>query len=191
MDDPEVNELWLLVLEQVERCRKEEEAAKTLHSSSREAAMVTRSGVHVAVSTLFDVRQPDGSSKVYWIKASKGSVGPRVDVKVMHHNSEEFWLPRIKEYHQEPIVVIDNVYYGVAKDSQRPGPGDGYGGRSFTIHVLNNAAAQKLQEAGLNIHRDAHLRWVLKTRNLWNGGRIPPVFRDRLPNNAKFISPEA
>jgi hypothetical protein len=145
---------------------------------------------------LADIELADGSCVAYFLEARVGGLlgpAPRLKVKKMFHSNEDFWENRIRTMPQNalPPLIIDNVYYTVKKDSIRPGQGDGFGGREFTIWVNDKKPFDVYTAAGLRTEFKAYPdhemcmgHRVLTTRNLWAGGTIPPVFRDRLPNNA-------
>jgi hypothetical protein len=73
-------------------------------------------------------------------------------------------------------VIIDGYCYGVGdKEPPRDGKGRvrgemwGFGGRRFDIEII--ATGQKFT-----------------THNLWGGGNIPERFREKLPDNARFLN---
>lgn len=92
-----------------------------------------------------------------------------VQVKNYFHNSEDYWEKRIEADEQFPhqAVVVDNIHYVVGSEAQPVGASRGHGGRKFRIRFFDGR--------------------LVTTTNLWHQGPIPPVFRDRLPNNAEFI----
>jgi hypothetical protein len=99
-----------------------------------------------------------------------------------YNASEWFWDPIVAELEAErtsgrrKTVVINHHCYAIAPDSSQPGSGDGFGGRRHDIEWLDDDG----QPTGE----------VTVTRNLWARGIVPPTYRDRLRDNARW-SPKA
>lgn len=72
----------------------------------------------------------------------------------------------IIEGQNDRCLTIDGDHY--MAQPENGGPPYGHGGRAFGIEMLKDGR-----------------RFV--ARNLWHQGKIPLRFRDRLPDNAKFI----
>lgn len=81
----------------------------------------------------------------------------------------EYWSEHIADYGPNSVIV-DNTHYWIGEE---PKPGEsrsflGHAGREFKIRF--------------NDGRE------VTTHNLWYQGPIPTRFRDRLQNNAEFVS---
>lgn len=70
-----------------------------------------------------------------------------------------FWAERLAQYINEDIFVIDGVCYSWGAEH-------GYGGRTFTVVYADGECAT--------------------AKGLWNGGTVPPEYRDAMPDNARF-----
>jgi hypothetical protein len=77
-----------------------------------------------------------------------------------------FWQEFVEYDRPEPRYIIEGEHYIVLPEEPRTSL-RGYGGKKFTIETDNGS--------------------ILFTTNLWHQGTVPEHFRDRLPNNAKFI----
>ena len=77
-----------------------------------------------------------------------------------------FWLKKITmlEEDENRRVIVNGQHYMVGANTSGP---LGFGGRKYTI-LFNDGR-------------------TIETRNLWFQGKISEKFRDRLPDNAKFI----
>jgi len=86
--------------------------------------------------------------------------------KRLHESSTcfycDFWLKLIGRKH---AVRINGTHY-MGRAGER---GDGHGGRTFRIRMLGTGEE-------------------FETSNLWCQGNIPPHFRERLPDNAEFVT---
>ena len=69
-----------------------------------------------------------------------------------------FWSRRMAQYFNGDIMVIEGTVYSW-------GPEHGYGGREFSILTDDGVTTQ---------------------RGLWNGGEVPPEYRDVLRDNASW-----
>lgn len=78
--------------------------------------------------------------------------------------TKKFWNNIVAE--KDEHIVVDGTCYAIA-----PAPINGfYGfdGRKFKIKMFDTGE-------------------VIETNNLWYQGKIPAEYREKLPNNAKFI----
>lgn len=82
----------------------------------------------------------------------------------------DFWRGYAAKTGDAKSIRINNEHYWLGK-ATKPGDANGYGGSWFTIK----------RDTGEEI----------KTCDLWHQGTIPEHFRQRIPNNAKFVKPEA
>lgn len=88
------------------------------------------------------------------------------DLQVCHNCS--FWMARLKESGPN-VVVANNIRYSIGRE---PGSGEnksflGFGGAKHEIEFKDGR--------------------VVISHNLWYNGEVPVHFRDRIPNNARFI----
>lgn len=89
------------------------------------------------------------------------------------------WEGKVERARRDPrrdpaVVVIDAHYYrigpeGGSRINPNGRPRFGYAGREFRIRK----------------HDDTEI----VTNNLWSGGRVPPEFRNSLPDTARFVGP--
>lgn len=79
--------------------------------------------------------------------------------------SNAHWNNQLKD--RTRAVVIKGEHYRIG-DAPYPQRGYGFGGSEFTI---------KMKDTGE----------VIKTRDLWHQGTVPPEYRDRLPDSASFV----
>lgn len=81
-----------------------------------------------------------------------------------------FWEGIIQDFNKsEKHIVVDGVKYTIGPEKTPEFGFRGYGGSLFIIKFLNSDR-------------------VTKTTNLWCQGDVPERFRERLPDNAKFIN---
>lgn len=77
-----------------------------------------------------------------------------------------WWLRRNSPH----VARIDGTHYYI-RPNDPDSPFQGFGGRQFFIYFPNDER-------------------TISTRNLWCQGDIPPRWRERLPDNAKFLTQE-
>ncbi|GHC38526.1 hypothetical protein GCM10010348_77350 [Streptomyces anthocyanicus] len=112
----------------------------------------------------YSVGQEDGSDKVYEITVS-------VEQSVDHN--DKFWGPGGTRDGDDPAkrVVVDGEHYMLGDDSPTfPKAYKGFGGRRFTIKFFDGR--------------------TITTGDLWYQGVIPSKWRERYPDNARFVRPE-
>lgn len=84
----------------------------------------------------------------------------------------DLWTDRITEAIEPGTVIVGGTYYGY--DPAAPVRGGnpsllGHAGRRFSILLADGS--------------------MVTTNNLWCGGSIPEHFRDRIPDNARWVDP--
>lgn len=118
----------------------------------------------------------DGSDRVDIITARMPSghsrmQEPSIEVRTSFSNNDEFWAPRADAYAKEEgshrIAVIEGQWLTIG-GVKYPARGDGFGGGHFRIKFNDGT--------------------VVDTRDLWSGGVIPPAWREKIPNNAEFLT---
>lgn len=159
--------LWDAVIAECNRIEKEEKANKTWHGSSRSSSFTDFN----SVGTILDIGQPDGTHRVYRVAAAIW--GRHRDIKVSvdrwYHNNEWYWEPMIAdEKLTQRRVVINGIHYIMGRNGAKPGQFNGFGGRRHDIEFFDGRK--------------------VTTYDLWYQGVIPPVFRDQLPDNARWAS---
>jgi hypothetical protein len=166
-----LDEAWQVVLDKCEEIKKTYLPA--LHGTNRDIARVSTDGR--SISTVLQIDLADGTSDVYFITAHVpwAGVGVRakrheVRVKRFTYDHGEYWESQITS-EPDRRVVIDNVHYRLGKNGSRRGPYNGFGGRRFDIEFFDGR--------------------VVTTYDLWHQGVVPPSFRDRLPDNARWAVP--
>ncbi|MDH2424851.1 hypothetical protein [Sphaerisporangium sp. TRM90804] len=128
--------------------------------TSRTAGEFTKDGATTHVTSVYTVSQPDGGSKAYAIT---------VTVSEGREDHDDYWGPGGFRDRDDPTrrVVIDGEHYLIGDGT---GPSRGFGGRRFDVEFFDGR--------------------TVATRDLWHQGVIPPKWRDRYPDNARFVKPE-
>lgn len=136
---------------------------------------------------IYSVAQGDGSSVIYRIEGHKNvpphktGLSDKVEIRVETwlDNHNRFWQDildrREKNLDRRVSVVIDNEHYMIGPETEDPKEFRGFGGREFVIELLT---------------LDGQVLQTVHTTNLWAQGTIPPAWRDRFPNNARFVTPQ-
>jgi hypothetical protein len=159
--------LWEAVV--AERSRISQSLRGQWASSTSEHAYFT--SAEDAASGLLHLRMLDGSSRVFRVVARRGWPSQEIEVTVdrWYHNDEEHWQGVLSEPLAANQVIIKAELYEIRPDAPADTPGYclGYGGAKHVIRF--------------------HDGREVTTRNLWHCGTVPPVFRDRLPDNASFV----
>jgi hypothetical protein len=141
------------------------ENVKPLHSG----------GKYVSVSCGFDTKEElEEHYKIPKWKCSK--CGGVVELSYHHRKQLEdkkmcfscdFWDSKVKS--KNGRVIINSECYYIKPDNPNA-MFKGHGGRSFKIRILDTGE-------------------VIHTKNLWNAGGVPDVFKNELPDNAEFMKP--
>jgi hypothetical protein len=126
----------------------------------------SRDGDASTVKTTLGVEQPDGTTKVYRITLT---VAESTD------DHDGLWGPRgradVADDNKPGMrVVIDANLYTIGDGHSSHGF-QGFGGREFHIEFFDGR--------------------TVTTRDLWHHGVVPPKWRERWPDNAKFVTPNA
>lgn len=79
----------------------------------------------------------------------------------------DLWSDRAAKIDDPNRVVVNGCMYTIGADTVGPG----FGGSEFKIKRFGSEE-------------------IISTRNLWHGGPIPAIFKDRIKDNAEFIRPE-
>jgi len=148
-------------------------------SHSRSTGYYTAVGVNVFGRCICSVRNDDGSSTVFDLEAYRNTNYPathergkvEVQVRTYRDDHDEFWGKQLRDCDDNTRVVVDHQHYRIVREP-RPGTSDhcrGFGGREHTVEFFDGR--------------------TVTTRNLWHQGVIPPAWRDRLPDNARFVQP--
>lgn len=176
-------DLWRTILSRVEQLPRG-------YGSSRSQAFYSETGFSITCLCLYTAGQGDGSDVVYHIEAHRdhrfmteseaGEVRVQINTYVDNHDS--FWAGKLKE-NSSRRVIVGGKYFSLGDETPYDGAlGRGFGGRRFKI---------KMNDAGSFTHKGRTRSWnageVIETTNLWSAGRIPPAWRDRLPDNAEFL----
>jgi hypothetical protein len=140
-----------------------EDLPRETGGTSRSVGDFTEDGLGgAAMRATFKVGQEDGSDKVYAITVA-------VEQSVDHN--DKFWGPGGRRDGDDLAkrVVIDGEHYTLGED--KPGyEWKGFGGRRFDIEFFDGRK--------------------VTTHDLWHQGTIPPKWRERYPDNARFVTPE-
>lgn len=154
------DKLWQAILAKVEEIQQEEG-----RRGSRDQGWLTSDGKQM--STILDIQKPDGSHRVFRIRAHHVPYGPaRIEMRVdrWFHNGEGFWEEQLSD--RTNAAVIDGHHYRVR--GRENAYSKGFGGRRHTIRFFDGRE--------------------VTTTDLWYQGVIPPAFRDRLPDDAEFVA---
>jgi len=87
-------------------------------------------------------------------------------------HSCHIWSSRIPLYKGKDVVVVEGMYYTISKNIGNPNRVNtmfaGHGGRLFKIKRFGSEE-------------------IIECNNLWCGGDVPEIFKDRLKDNAEFV----
>jgi hypothetical protein len=133
-------------------------------------------GTRIWSRCIANVHNGDGTDTVYDLDAYRCTRYPadtppgkvEITVRTYRDDHDEFWEKQLREDDPGNRVVIDHVHYWIVTDpgTDKPDHCRGFGGREHTIEFFDGR--------------------TIATRNLWHQGTIPPSWRDRLPDNARF-----
>jgi hypothetical protein len=163
--------LWQAVLAECERIKSEE---NPVGGTSRKMAYYADGWPRCA--TLLTIGRADGTTAVFFIEATGRQPGwsdpDRIDIHVSrsYHSSEDYWERQITDQ-PERRVVVGGVHYRLGQHGARPSDHNGFGGKRWDIEFTDGRK--------------------VTTHDLWYQGLIPPKFRDRLPDNARFVEATA
>ncbi|WP_436759413.1 hypothetical protein [Streptosporangium sp. V21-05] len=134
---------------------------KETGGTSRQIGEFTEDGARTTATSTYKVAQPDGTTKVYTLTLA-------VEQSVDEHDGR--WGPDSQADRSRPgaRVVVDAHLYEIGSASA--GGFRGFSGRRFDIEFFDGRTAT--------------------TRNRWDHGVIPPKWRERYPDNARFVQPE-
>lgn len=134
----------------------------------RSAALICADGW--SVSSILGLRMADGTTKVYEVSArfyarsgiEVSADGPWVDSR------DSQWEKELAD--RSDAVVIGGEHYRIRPDlPERDRDIAGFAGALHRIRFYSDPEK------------------IIKTRNLWHQGTIPPAFRDRMPDTAEFV----
>jgi hypothetical protein len=144
----------------------------------RSTAYYANYGATAACRCLVSVVNGDGSDTVYDIQASRvigiPADDPRgettVHVSTYRDDHDASWEKQAGQVNAL-TAIVDHDLYEIGPDLPAGTPGYclGFGGREHKIEFLDGR--------------------TFTTRNLWHRGKIPPSWRDRLPDNARWAPP--
>jgi hypothetical protein len=173
---PMRHELWKAVLAGCDAIEKEHG-----RMSRRSTAQWSGGEHHIRCSTVLHTDNGDGSDSVWIVEAfnpswwSKRSA-PQVEVQgPFQDNKDGFWksyAEEAKAAEREREVIVGGYHYMIG-DATLHGEMAGFGGRKFEVFFTDGPNAGK----------------TVVTHNMWFQGRIPPKWREALPDNAEFIGP--
>ncbi|WP_157253113.1 hypothetical protein [Nonomuraea typhae] len=132
---------------------------KETPGTSRSIGEFTVDGATSTMLATYSVKQPDGSNTVYTLTLSA------VESQDDH---DWFWGPGGERDRDDPSrrVVVDGTHYVIGKGG-KPAEHSGFAGRTFNIAFFDGRA--------------------VSTKDLWYQGPIPPKWRHRFPDNARFV----
>jgi hypothetical protein len=152
------------------RCEELIKAVPDSPGNSQGIAMLGADGR--SVSRFARIWNRDGTKTVHHVTAyaPRLRTGPSLRVETWLDNCDEHWSRTLADDATEPdrVVIVRHVHYRYAPDlAARNRDLAGFAGRLFRIRF--------------------HDGREIETRNLWEGGTIPPAWRGRLPDNAIFL----
>ncbi|MEV0556320.1 hypothetical protein AB0I27_23060 [Streptomyces sp. NPDC050597] len=116
-----------------------------------------------AMRATYSVKQDDGTHKVFQLTLS---------CEESTDHEDGFWGPGGTRDGDDPAkrVVVAGEHYVLGDDKpDYPKAFKGFGGRRFAIEFLDGRR--------------------IVTHDLWHQGVVPPKWRERYPNNARFVQP--
>lgn len=116
-----------------------------------------------AMRATYSVKQPDGSHKVFQL-----TLGCEESID----HDDAFWGPGGTRDGDDPAerVVVGGEHYLLGDDKpDYPKAFKGFGGRRFAIEFFDGRK--------------------VTTHDLWHQGVVPPKWRERYPDNARFVQP--
>ncbi|WP_067184506.1 hypothetical protein [Microtetraspora niveoalba] len=133
---------------------------KETGNTARSIGKFTQDGASSSVHATYEIEQPDGSSKVYTLTLT---------VEESRDDHDGRWGPggRRDQDDLTKRVVVDNVHYLIGDGK---GSFQGFGGRRVDIEFFDGRK--------------------VTTTDLWHQGTVPPKWRHRFPNNARFVQRE-
>lgn len=106
-----------------------------------------------------------------------------------------FWMDHM-EYDRQggPGIVVEGIHYRYHKmenrEAHRIGLGTGntlgFGGEHFYIRQWSGFSQKEIDLA--RQYGSVPIEKFVESNNVWCQGEVPPHFRDRLPDNAEFLS---
>ena len=124
-----------------------------------------------SASCTYGLWNQDGTTTEYAITATWQAGAINVDVQRTEDSYDEVWGPGGSFNMDGPdwLVVIDHTVYKIAPEHGRIGSGfRGFGGRRFDIDLLDGR--------------------TVATTNLWEAKIVPPKWRERWPDTARFAT---
>src|ERR1700691_2395749 len=159
-------DLWQAVMA---RCGELEQAPAPNLGNRRSAGLIDSDGR--GVSAILGITQDDGTDLVYCVQARLTSRRDDISVSLdgpWLDSHDQFWAGQLAK--RESAVVIGRNHYRIKPDyPERDRDIAGYGGQ---LHRIRRLATGEVTE----------------TRNLWHQGIVPPSWRDRLPDDAEFVT---
>lgn len=158
----EEDRLWKALLATVETLPKGD------RGSSRGTALFIHSEDGTSTGRCrYDHGNADGTNTVYDLTATLRDSQITVQILESENHADGFWGPGGARDGDDPNrrVVVDHTHYYIEPDTT--GGMQGHGGRRFEIEFFDG-------------------RRVV-SRNLWYQGPIPPKWRERYPDNARFV----
>lgn len=189
-------DLWNTVLEEHDKLGR-----KYKQYGSRSSAYWSnmKNGEWQEVLTESKFQNSDGTNDFYIIKAyytfhDENKI--ETQTRLYLDSADWFWAEKIEwekqgfvpnrdkhfkdfgDRNKFPPVRVNNSHYVIGDPAWSTDKRSflGYGGHVWYIQFLDN-----------NQFRSGH---IIKTNNLWHQGTIPPKFREQLPDNARFLTPE-
>jgi hypothetical protein len=159
--------LWDAVLKRVEHIQKTKDEYS---GTSRSCAEYTHhDDGTIDCHCTYKSGNKDGSSTVFTLTATWKDGQILVQVEEATDHADWFWGPGGHRDEDDPMrrVVVDGVHYYLGEDRKESGTFKGFAGRRFEIEFFDG-------------------RRVV-TNDLWYQGRIPPKWRERFPDNARFV----
>lgn len=184
--------LWVAILEKIQDIEKQgyQPSSRSVaythqYNENHPKSMITIYKAYASDDTEHCVRQ------VFVIEAREPSNYERaknihVSVEGPYDDSDDvFWQGNSKADKNRVFLVTDTWnHYTVDQDRRDPGPGDGFGGRLFTVEYTGTAEFLRQKRIKFEKKDD---KIVIFSRNVWSQGTIPPKHRHFWSINAKIL----
>jgi hypothetical protein len=162
----EEQRLWKTVLDTVEQIKQ---GKREYSGTSRGIAEYTHhEDGPIDCTCQYKSGNEDGSSTVFQITATlvDGQIVVKTEESIDH--ADWFWGPGGVRDGDDPQrrVVVDGTHYYLGDDRKQPGEFKGFAGRRWEIEFFDGRR--------------------IGTNDLWYQGVVPPKWRERYPDNARF-----
>lgn len=117
----------------------------------------------------FKAGNKDGTSTAYALTGTLKDNQVIVQIDETEDHGDGYWGPGgyLADVNPEHRVIVEGIHYTLGPDKKEPGTFKGHSGRRFEIEFFDGRR--------------------IGTNDLWHQGPIPPKWRERYPDNARFV----